>query len=34
MNLNELSPKEGSKRKAFRVGRGHAFLSFIYSERF
>ena len=23
MNLNELSPKEGSKRKAFRVGRGH-----------
>lgn len=23
MNLNELSPKAGSKRKAFRVGRGH-----------
>lgn len=23
MNLNELSPAEGSKRKAFRVGRGH-----------
>lgn len=23
MNLNELSPMEGSKRKAFRVGRGH-----------
>lgn len=23
MNLNELSPAAGSKRKAFRVGRGH-----------
>ncbi len=23
MNLNELSPAEGSKKKAFRVGRGH-----------
>ena len=23
MNLNELSPKEGSKRKDFRVARGH-----------
>lgn len=23
MNLSELKPAEGSKKKAFRVGRGH-----------